>query len=365
MKKLLIIAIIVLIIIGIAAFFAFQQPKNESINVGVILPLTGELSDQGQASKNAIVLASEQINVAGIDGKKVNFIFEDSQCSAEKAVAAFSKLTDVDGAKVVIGDICSSASLAIAKLADEKKIVLVNAGTIAKDLTKSPYVFRFWFSEEQASEKIAERATALGCKKMAVLYVNNDFGEGFNVNIKPKFSMLGGEITQSQPINPAENDYKTALLKAEQDSPECYFYALYPDGLLIALKQSKELGITKPIFAHGGIIGVGLNIASDKSVLEGVMGPLFLPPTAEFISTYKERFNSDPGVTADAAYDATNALVRIISELGYDSEAIRAGLAELKDYNGVTGIISIDSNREANRDLKIQKVVNGAFSDDE
>jgi branched-chain amino acid transport system substrate-binding protein len=358
---------LVLIILIVILFFvlSFVNSNNDKITIGVILPLTGELSDQGQSSKNAIVLASEEINsTGGIDGKIVNFIFEDSQCSPEKAVTAFKKLVEIDGAKVIIGDICSSASLAIAKLADEKKIVLVNAGTIAKDLTKSPYVFRFWFSEEQAAEKIAQKSIDLNCNKMSVLYVNNDFGLGFNNAIESTFSSKGGNIILSQPLNPTESDFKTSFVKSEQLSPECYFLALYPDGLLLALKQGKELGIEKPFFAHGGIIGVGLNISSDNSLLDGVRGPLFLPPVMEFNNSYALRFGSAPGVTADSAYDAVNALIKIILEKGYNSEQIRSGLSSLKNYVGVTGIINMDSNRETNRILKIQIVENGIFVDD-
>ncbi|MFA6268335.1 MAG: ABC transporter substrate-binding protein [archaeon] len=368
MNMKLYLPIIIVLILLVGAFFLalnWNNQNNTKITIGVILPLTGELSDQGQSSKNALILASEKINSnGGVNGKQVNFIFEDSQCSPEKAVTAFNKLTEIDGAKVIVGDICSSASLAIAKLADEKKIVLVNAGTIAKDLTKSPYVFRFWFSEEQAAEKIAQKAIAINCNKMSVLYVNNDFGLGFNNVINPSFSSLGGNIVLSQPLNPTESDFKTSFAKSEQLSPDCYFLALYPDGLLLALKQAKELGINKPFFAHGGIIGVGLDIASDKSLLEGVMGPLFLPPSAEFNNSYKTRFGTAPGVTADAAYDSVNALVKVISEKGYDSEQMRIGLASLKDYAGVTGTINMDSNRETNRGLKIQLVKNGAFVDD-
>jgi len=74
----------------------FKVPKTDEINIGVILPLTGELSDQGQSSKNAIILASEKINsYGGINGIPLNFIFEDSQCTPDNAISAFNKLVEM------------------------------------------------------------------------------------------------------------------------------------------------------------------------------------------------------------------------------------------------------------------------------
>lgn len=361
MKKILLMSLIVLIVvIGVIGLYLMQPRSEEKIKIGIILPLTGELSDQGQSSKNGIILATEEINNnGGINGKKVEAIFEDSQCQPANAVSAFYKLVDIDKVNILVGDICSSASLAIADLADKRKIVLVNAGTVAKQLTKSPYVFRIWFSEVQLGSRLAEKASAISCKKMAIFYVNNDFGEGFTNVVEEKFPQLGGEIALSQPFNQDETDFKTGLLKATENNPDCYFLALYPNGLIAALKQMKEMGINKTVFAHGGIVGAAQTMDVGKNVLEGVMAPSFIEPSKEFQTAYEKRFGSKVGVTGDAAYDATKIIAEVIAKNGLNPEKIREGLLKIKDFLGVTGKITIDENRETNRPLIMTQVING------
>jgi branched-chain amino acid transport system substrate-binding protein len=236
-------------------------------------------------------------------------------------------LVDVDEADVLMGDICSSASLAIADLADERKMVLVNAGTVAKQLTDSPYVFRIWFSEEKLGTKIAEKAVQLGCDKMAIIYVNNDFGKGFGDVVEKKFLELGGESVLSQPFNQEETDFKTGILKAEDANSACYFLALYPDGLVSALKQMKEANVKKTVFAHGGIIGTAQTMNIGQGILEGVYAPFFAQPSKEFRARYEAAFGGKAGVTADAAYDAVYLIAQAVSSNGFNPENITAGVS--------------------------------------
>ena len=365
-NKLLFVLVPLLLLIMIALLFYFNQGNGvgeETIKIGVVLPLTGNHADQGEASQNAIQLAVEKVNSQeGINGKKLEPIFENSECEAQKAVTAINKLVNIDGVKFVIGDICSSATLAIIPIAEENKVLLLNAGTTSSAVRDAgDYVFRFWFSGEAMGRMIAEKANEMGIKKVAIIYLNNDFGDSLEKDFSQRFEELGGTVVSKQGVETTNNDFRTELTNAEEKEPDAYFLALYQDTLLLALKQMKELGINKQVFTHGGIAGSALTLEGGQEVLEGVLAAFAAESSQEFAKEFSTRFEKKPGVTADAAYDTVMVLAKVLREKGTDVEQVKQGLYNVKDYEGVSGKISVDSYGETNRPLAIYRIQNGAM----
>ncbi len=364
-KLLLVLVLLAIVIIGIFLVYSGQSDGigEETIKIGVILPLTGNHADQGEASQNAIKLAVEKINSqGGINGKKLEAIFENSECEAQKAVSAINKLVNIDGIKFVIGDICSSATLAIAPIAEENKVLLLNAGSTSSAVRDAgDYVFRFWFSGEVMGKIIAEKANEMGIKKVAIIYLNNDFGGSLEKDFSQRFEELGGTVVSKQGVEITNNDFRTELTNAEEKGPDAYFVALYQDTLPLALKQMKELGINKQVFTHGGIAGSALTLEGGKEVLEGVLAVFAAEFSQEFADEFNARFGKKPGVTADAAYDAVMVLAKVLREKGTDVEQVKQGLYSIKDYEGVSGKISVDSDGETNRPLMLYRIENGTM----
>lgn len=357
-----ILIVAIFLISGIST--VFLQTKNEdTIKVGAILPLTGEGTiDQGQASKQAIMLAIEKINAeGGAAGKKMEAVFEDSRCQANTGVTAATKLISVDKVDFIIGDICDSVTAAIIPIAEENKKVLITPGSTSPDISKAgDYIFRFWFSENDLGGMAAQKAHDIGYRKMAVIYIDNAWGEAQKNAVSKKFTELGGEIVGAEKIGDT-TDFRTVILKLEDKNSDSYYIGVHPFGLASLMKQMKELKINKQVFSHGGLVGSTQVLGLDSDgILEGIIAPFVYNPSSTFREEFKSRFNTEPGITADSSYDAVMSIAKIIREnKKHDSETIKNGLYTLKNYEGVSGNITVDENGDTHRPLQLMVVRNG------
>jgi branched-chain amino acid transport system substrate-binding protein len=355
------IGMVVLIIFTI--FISSIISKDEYIKVGAVLPLTGEGTvDQGQASQNAILLAIEEINNdGGILGKKVKTIIEDSRGQASTGVTAIKKLIEIDNVDFVIGDISDSSTAAIIPIAMQNKVVLITPGSTSPDISNAgEYIFRFWFSESELGGMVAEEAINSNNRNIAILYVNNAWGVAQKNGVTKRLEELGGVVVSEQAIDPTHSDYRTTILKAEENEPDAYYIGLHPNGLAQATKQLNDLNINKQIYSHGGLVGSTQTLGLGGDHLEGIIAPFVYEPNSNFIKKYRLKYDSAPGITADSSYDAVKAVLSIIQVKGdSSSDAIKEGLLELKDYEGVSGQISVDKNGDVQRPLRLMIVSEG------
>ncbi|MCK4458341.1 MAG: ABC transporter substrate-binding protein [Methanosarcinales archaeon] len=152
------------ILIGVVLFLAviagacLQDTQPDEIRIGAILPLTGEAAEYGEDAKLGIDLAVEEINAAGgINGKRIQVVYEDSQATPSQGVSAIQKLTTVDKVPVIIGAMASSVTLAIAPIAEENKVVLLSPASSAPQITEAgDYIFRTEFSDAYGGKAQAE-----------------------------------------------------------------------------------------------------------------------------------------------------------------------------------------------------------------
>ncbi len=257
MKKTTYLAIAMCLLILILTSGCNRTPtgaatSQEPIKIGFIGPLTGELASWGNNEKQGVELAVKEINDAGgINGRKLSIIYEDGQCNPKSAVTAAQKLITVDHVKAIIGETCSSATLAVAPLAEQNKVILISPTSGADSISQAgDFIFRIFIPNNfYAVEGARIIEKELGSKSVAVLYIQNDAG----VSTKDRFIQLfkGGKIMLIQGYAPDTTDFKTILLKVKEAEPDLVYLAgYYPDGGLI-LKQAKELGIKTQFFGCG------------------------------------------------------------------------------------------------------------------
>jgi len=358
-QKLKYLTFVVLLLTVVITGCATLQ-KEETIKIGAILPLTGEgTPDQGQASKKAIMLAVDEINAqGGINGKNVEAIFEDSQCQAKNGVTAITKLINVNKVNFIIGGVCDSVTGAIMPIAEENKVVLITPGSTSPAISDAgDYIFRFWFSENDLGGMVAETAYNMNKKRLAILYINNAWGEAQKDGVKTRFEELGGQIVSEQVVNPDNVDYRTEILKAEKNGPEAYYIGLHPNGLVMSMKRLRELGINKTIFSHGGLVGSTQILGMGGDLLEGIIAPFVYNPTSTFRDKFVEKFDEEPGITADSSYDAVHVVAKIMKETEKTgSETIKEGLYKVKDYDGASGSITVDEKGDVHRPLRLMVV---------
>jgi branched-chain amino acid transport system substrate-binding protein len=355
---LLVIVELILISVKFTGKTIGGELNKEVIKIGFTGPLTGEVSAFGEGERQGIDLAIQELNKeGGLDGRKVEIIYEDSQCQPNLAASNVQKLIST-GIEVIIGDTCSSATLAAAPIAEKNKVVLITPISGADSISNSgDYIFRNFIPNSYYSKAGAEKISRMGIEKVAVMYINNDAGLSWKNTFIESFN---GKITNIESYAPQEKDFKTSLLKIKESNPELVFLAgYYSDGALV-LKQAKELGLNQQFFGAGDAFDDPAFIEAAGESAEGFMY-LSVPAGfggkfTEFKQKFEKKYKEEPSLFATYAYDTTIIVLEAIKKCGLDSEEIKNCLYKT-DYYGITNHITFDKNGDLVGGETIIKVI--------
>jgi branched-chain amino acid transport system substrate-binding protein len=354
-KNITIIGIIISLIIlaGCGNSITGNINSEGTIKIGFIAPLTGDAASYGLTEKNAVEIAVEEINSAGgINGKKLEVIFEDGKCSGKDASTAAQKLIDFDGVKAILGGACSGETLAIAPIAEANKVVVISAYSSSPDVTKAgDFVFRTAPSDSEAGLFTAEYAIK-HYNKVGVISENTDYAQGLRKVFKEEFAKAGGELAGDEVFEQDSKDFRTQILKVKAEKPEAIL--LNPQtgisGGLLA-KQVRELGIDLPLI--GNFVFSGNDALSGAG--DALEGMVFIDVAALkgekaqiFLEKYKVRFgHMESDYEAGSKYDDVYLIANAIKKVGYDGEAIRDYLYSVK-FSGTLGEYYFDENGDIN-----------------
>ena len=193
---------------------------GDTIKIGLITPKTGPVAQYGIAVENSVNLAFEEVNAAGgINGKQVELITYDDKGDATESINVFNRLVDNDKVVALLGPVISSTTLAVAPLADEKKIPMVTPTATALDVTlDKPYVFRACYTDPYQGSLVAKFAgEQLKVKTAAILYNSgDDYSTGLAEAFKETFEAAGGKITSYEGYNADTKDFKSVLTKIKE-----------------------------------------------------------------------------------------------------------------------------------------------------
>ena len=169
---------------GLIPFLALAvlacRGDEDPYRIGVMESLTGAGETYGTVANRAKQMAADEINEAGgINGRKLELVVEDSQCTAKDAIAAYNKLTDVDGVKIILGTSCSGAMLGAAPLAEADGVILFSGLASNPDIAKAgDYIFRTQISDIQVGIDTGNTLWADGIRKLATITEATDYAEG-------------------------------------------------------------------------------------------------------------------------------------------------------------------------------------------
>ncbi len=378
MSKKIWIGLIVILLITITLLVVKNENRNEDvIKIGAILPLTGDAAIYGKNAKEGIDIAKEEINKSGgILGKRIVVLYEDSQALPKMGINAYKKLKTVDRVSAIIGGVTSSVTLAFAPLAEKDEIVVFSPAATSPALSESGrFVFRNWVSDAYEAKVVANAAmTSLTISKMAILYINNEYGKGLIGEIKKVYCKKGGAIIVEEPFAQNESNFRTILakVKTELNKGNCdaVYIIAYPDEIVRILNQAKELNVKTKFLATSAFKDdMILQNAADSA--EGV---IFLYPTATSVSSpqatnfqqkFKKKYQKEPGIVADTAFDALMMIAASIRDQGsFQGVNIQKGLEGFNKnnkYQGASGTYFFDENGDINKNMTMMTVVNGNF----
>jgi len=365
-KKIIsVIGVIAVIAIGILVWRNHAHQAQETANVGVILPLTGDGAVYGKNLKNGMDLALEN---AGPADPKVKPIYEDSKLDPKLAVTAFQKLSSIDGCQIILGGFSSSDVLSMAPIAQKNKVVLISPTATSPAITHAgDYILRITPSDTFDGEIMAGFAfKKLNLRKVAVIFSNNDYGQGILKVFKEKFAALGGVITAERNFESGATDFKSQLAALKQSTPDGIFIIAAAEIGTI-LKQKAELNMNDVKQFTTGLAEnpMVIEIAGKAANNTYYSYPAYRVDSddgivKDFVVKFRAKYGTDPDVLAAYGFDLMNITLAALKK-GNDSDSIKAALYGMQNFVGVTGETSFDLNGDVTRPSGIKVIQNEKF----
>lgn len=360
-------SVLMVLTIGLTAIVLPGCQKKGEIKIGALLPLTGPGGKYGEYSKNGIDLAVSEINASGgINGRKVVIVYADTKASPQDGVSGLRRLIDVDGVPAVIGAMASSVTLATAPVAEENAVVIISPASSAPNLSGiGDFFFRNCVSDDYEGRVMAEYAKdSLGLMKVAILFVNNDYGRGVENVFSTDFINKGGEVVVSESFEQDANDFRTQIVKIKAVNPDAIYLIGYAE-MLQALKQMKENRMSYQILSTVMFDDPDL-IAKAGNTAEGVIFTSWAydPESQEehvrqFVEKYTKAYGGAPEVFAAQSYDAMMILAEALKAKNYTGDEIRQYLDNIERFPGVSGETTFDKQGDVMKPLVIKRIVNG------
>ncbi len=361
-----------------ASAAASTASSGDTIKVGVLGPLTGDVSVYGQAVVNGANLYLDQVNEnGGINGKQIESITMDEQGDATQAVQCFTKMCD-QGIVGLVGDVTTTPTLAVAAESQDYNMPMVTASATAEAVTYDAEtdtvyenVFRATFTDPFQGVKMADYAyEKLGYTKAAVIFKKGaDYNEGLAENFVNEFESLGGTIVDEESYSDGDVDYKTQLTTILGKAPETVFCPNYYQEVGQILSQAESVGLDVPFLGGDGWDGLE-GYATNEQLTDTYFCANYAKGSSpEFEDAYKAKYGEDyPNGFAPLGYDAAVTLCYGIQaaedaglEAGSDEykqaviDAIKGGTIE-----GITGTFTFDEHNDPVKSTAILTYVDGA-----
>ncbi len=344
------------------------------IVIGHVASLSGSEATFGQSTDHGIRLAVEEQNAAGgVKGRQLDVKTLDNQGKPEESAVAATRLLTEDHVTVLLGEVASSRSLAMAPIADRYQIPMISPSSTNPKVTKEngktrPYVFRVCFIDPFQGTVMAKFARDnLTIERVAVLRdVGNDYSMGLADYFIEKFKQLGGTIVADESYKAGDQDFKAQLTSIKNRAPQAlYVPGYYTDVALIA-RQARELGMQQPLMGGDGWDSPKLFEIGGKAVEGCYFSNHYShedpePRIQSFVKKYKEKWGDVPDGLAASGYDAAKVAMDAMARApNLSGPALRDAIAATKDYPGVTGVITIDQDHNAVKPAVVLKVENGS-----
>lgn len=350
--------------------------------IGGIGPTTGATAIYGIAVKNGAQIAVDEINAAGgINGKQIEYRFEDDQNDAEKAVNAYNTLKDW-GMQMLVGTTTTAPCIAVAGKTASDNVFQITPSASSPDVLSSGNgnVFQVCFTDPNqgvaSAQYIAENKLAT---KIGIIYDSSDvYSSGIEEKFEAEAKTQGLNIVSKAAFTAdSKTDFGTQLQKAKDAGADLLFLPIYYQEASIILKQADTMGYKPKFFGVDGMDGILTVENFDTKLAEDVM--LLTPFAADakdktvqnFVKTYKEKYEDTPNQFAADSYDAVYALKAAIEESKATTDmsasdmcdALKGAMTKIK-MQGLTGGkdgLTWNESGEVTKSPKAVIIKNGAY----
>jgi branched-chain amino acid transport system substrate-binding protein len=348
---------------------------QETVKIGVISPNTGAAARYGAFAWRGAQLARDEINAAGgLGGKKIELFQGDSQCIPTEGVSALQRMLAQDKVSYVLGDVCSSVTLAMQPLVESANVLLVNPASSNPDITYKAGAGGFKWSyrnyptdEVRAGVVLKYAAQEKKIKKMAVLSVDSDYGRGAIKLTKKYLEENGVEIVSEDYYKDKEADFRPILANVRRSGAGAIIMYGLADTTPIIARQMVEAGLAGKVILIGSAeFNNPAAIAAAPAALEGAVEAaawvpeLDTPRNVAFIEAYKKKYDNEaPNVHAYFFWETLQLIAAAAKQAGSDKQDdVRKALASIT-YDGIMGKVNFDDHNQANLPMILFELVGG------
>jgi branched-chain amino acid transport system substrate-binding protein len=345
-----------------------------TIRIGFMGALTGDVAMFGKPTLDGMRMAADELNSAGgVNGRKIEIIETDNRGDKQEGASVAQKLISRDHVVAIVGDPTTGITKVVAPIAQKAQVVLLSAGSTGPGVVENgDFIFRDTLLDSVAIPACIDYfATDLGYRKVAVVTSdNNDYSVGLSQTFREAAKGKGITIVDEEKIKDGDKDFSAQVTNIKAKNPDVIFFSgYYTEGALF-MKEARKQGLQANMFGGDGLFSPKL-IELGGDAVEGTMAALGFSPeqaspvTAKFVEAYRKKFNgAEPGLFDAQGYDAVMLLADAMKRANsIDPKVFKDALAKTRNFEGVSGTITIRANREPIKSpLALLEVKGGRFA---
>ena len=330
MIKRLLLAVAIMLLLVPAVTCGPAEP--ETIKIGVVMDLSGDLAPMGARMLDGARLAANEINAAGgVLGKDIQLVEEDGKTDPSAGLDRVKKLIEIDGVQVIVGPMISGTSKLAIPYAKEHAVPCITMSATAFELSEmdgTEWFFRACLLDDAQGRVLSQVVMDGGYSKLATIVLNNLYGKGVQAALVEGLQEKGwgGKVVAEVEYDEAKKDYRTELGQIKDSNPDVVLLVSYADDGIIIFKQALEMGLdTIAWLGCDGNYGSGLFKEPrsaefmEKAIVAGTRTVGFGSTYEQFVADYTAAFGEAPEIYCDTSYDAVMAAAKAIEKAGkYD-----------------------------------------------
>lgn len=342
---------------------------SDVILLGQVGALTGGQATFGISTRNGIEMAIKEANAAGgVKGKKLAIRVYDNQSKPEEAAQAATRLITQDRVVLILGDVASSNSLAMAEKAQSAGVPMITPSSTNTTVTqKGDFIFRVCFIDPFQGFVMAKFAREdLKLNKVAVLRDNKS---AYSIDLSDvftrKFTEMGGKVATTESYSQGDTDYRAQLTAIRKTQPDGIYVPGYYSEVGIIARQAREVGLKVPLMGGDGWDSEKLFELGGSAIQGSYFSNHYSPDNPDprvqkFIADYKATYGGVPDALAALGYDAARVAIDALKRArDLSGPAVRDAIAQTKDFPGVAGTVTLDEKRNAVKSAVVLKVGDG------
>ncbi|HEX8552977.1 MAG TPA: ABC transporter substrate-binding protein [Abditibacteriaceae bacterium] len=344
---------------------------GDDILLGEYGSLTGSEASFGQSTHKGIMMAVDELNAkGGVLNKKIRVQTEDDGGQTTQVQSVVRKLIDQDNVFAILGEVASSNSLAAAPICQAAGVPMLSpSSTNPKVTQKGDYIFRNCFTDIFVGTAMARFAKENLKAKSAALLIDgdSDYSKGLRDYFSQGFKAAGGTVATTVEYVKGDKDFRAPLTKIKAANPDIIFIPGYYTDVANIAVQARSLGLKQTMMGSDGwdspkLFEIGKSAVQGSYISNHYSPSDPSPRVRKFVADFEKKYKETPDALAAVGYDAAMVMCDAIKRAGeLDRAKLRDALAATKNFPGVTGSITMDKDRNAQKPLAILQIQGNGY----